>query len=102
MDLIRLKTFRLHGAAKFFHTLFMIVTYPLRHIFVFLTSVVIFLAVLIALPMLFGISAEHIGDWYMLKCDENNIALLFMISLTKLPRKSRRKFRRQRLFALNR
>lgn len=35
MDLIRLKTFRLHGAAKFFHTLFMIVTYPLRHIFVF-------------------------------------------------------------------
>ncbi len=87
MDLIRLKTFRLHGAAKFFHTLFMIITYPLRHIFIFLTCVVIFLAVLIALPMLFGISAEHIGDWYMLKCGENNICTAIQDNLEKVTKK---------------
>lgn len=73
MELDRLKTIRLHGFGKFFHRVFMVLTYPLRHIFIFATCVVIFLAVLIALPLFFGVSVNHVADWYMLKCDENNI-----------------------------
>lgn len=73
MDLIRLKSIRLHGFNKFLHSVFMVVTYPVRHIFIFSICVIIFLAVLIALPLLFGVSANHIGDWYLLKCNKNNI-----------------------------
>lgn len=83
MDLIRLKSIRLHGFNKFLHSVFMVVTYPVRHIFIFSICVIIFLAVLIALPLLFGVSANHIGDWYLLKCNKNNICTEIQEKLEK-------------------
>ena len=83
MDLVRLKSIRLHGLSKFFHKVFMVLTYPLRHIFIFSTCVIIFLAVLIALPLLFGVSVNHVGDWYLLKCDENHICTEIQEKLEK-------------------
>jgi hypothetical protein len=87
MDLVRLKSIRLHGLSKFFHNIFMILTYPLRHIFIFSTCVIIFLAVLIALPLLFGVSVNHVGDWYLLKCDENHICTEIQEKLEKVTQK---------------
>ena len=84
MDLVRLKSIRLHGLSKFFHKVFMVLTYPLRHIFIFSTCVIIFLAVLIALPLLFGVSVNHVGDWYLLKCDENHICTEIQEKLEKV------------------
>lgn len=87
MDLVRLKSIRLHGLSKFFHKVFMFLTYPLRHIFIFSTCVIIFLAVLIALPLLFGVSANHIGDWYLLKCNKNNICTEIQEKIEKAVKK---------------
>lgn len=87
MDLIRLKSIRLHGFNKFLHSVFMVVTYPVRHIFIFSICVIIFLAVLIALPLLFGVSANHIGDWYLLKCNKNNICTEIQEKIEKAVKK---------------
>ena len=83
MDLVRLKSIRLHGLSKFFHKVFMGLTDPLRHIVIFSACVIMFLAVLIALPLLFGVSVNHVGDWYLLKCDENHICTEIQEKLEK-------------------
>ncbi len=65
MHLDRLKSFRLHGVSKFFHTVFMVVTYPLRHWFRFLIFVFILVVIAGAVPMSQGIRWNEIPGWYV-------------------------------------
>jgi len=64
MKLDRLKSIRLHGAGKFFHTVFMVVTYPLRHVFRFLILVFILAVIAAAIPMSQGTRWNEIPGWY--------------------------------------
>jgi len=62
-----LKGVRLQGIAKSIHKFFLIVTYPFRHSFKFLGFLIVGLVFFASIPMMRGVSFEHILDWYMLK-----------------------------------
>lgn len=64
MELDRLKDIKLHGVAKFFHIVFMSLTYPLRHPFRFLTLVVVVGLLLVAVPLTQGMALNNIWAWY--------------------------------------
>ena len=65
-----LKGVRLQGIAKSIHKFFLIVTYPFRHSFKFLGFLIVGLVFFASIPMMRGVSFEHILDWYMLKYEE--------------------------------
>lgn len=75
MELDRLKTIRLHGFSKLIHTLVMIVTYPLRHIFKTLFVLFVAIVIIIAVPLIKGVPFGSIADWYLLRYDETKSVL---------------------------
>lgn len=80
MELDRLKTIRVHGFAKLVHTLVMIITYPLRHIFKTLFALFIAAVIIIAVPMIKGIPFAGIANWYLMRYDETKADLTEVVN----------------------
>lgn len=70
MEFESLKGLRLQGIAKAIHKFFLIITFPLRRVFLFLGLLLVFVVVIAAIPMSQGVSYKHIVDWYLLRYDE--------------------------------
>lgn len=70
MDFGRLKDIKIHGWGKVLHIIVMGLTYPLRHFFKFLAFLLVFIVILMAIPMMFGVSYKDIPSWYLLRYDE--------------------------------
>lgn len=71
MHLDRLKDIKLQGFPKFLHTLFLVMTYPLRHFGRFLLYVILIVLALALIPLLLGVQYDNIWDWYFLDLAEN-------------------------------
>ena len=69
MDFGRLKDIKIHGWGKVLHIIVMGLTYPLRHFFKFLAFLLVFIVILMAIPMMFGVSYKDIPSWYLLRYD---------------------------------
>lgn len=65
MELDRLKDIKLHGAAKFFHVVFMVLTYPLRHPFRFVFFAAAVALALAVVPLRQGVAWRDVLKWYM-------------------------------------
>ena len=64
MELDRLKDIKIHGMAKFFHWIFMTLTYPLRHPFRFIIFLLAIALALLAVPLAQHVPLKNTLSWY--------------------------------------
>lgn len=64
MELDRLKDIKIHGMAKFFHWVFMTLTYPLRHPFRFIIFLLAIALALLAVPLAQHVPLKNTLSWY--------------------------------------
>lgn len=65
MELDRLKDIKIHGVAKFFHWVFMSLTYPLRHPFRFLVFLFAVALAFLAVPLSQHVPLKDTVSWYL-------------------------------------
>ena len=64
MELDRFKDIKIHGVAKFFHWVFMTLTYPLRHPFRFLVFLLAVALAFLAVPLSQHVPLKDTISWY--------------------------------------
>jgi hypothetical protein len=67
MELDHIKDIKIRGVWKFFYGILLFVTYPLRHFFLFLISLIIIGCVLLAIPLFFRVPVQDVPTWYLQK-----------------------------------
>lgn len=60
-------TMRVSGFLGWLHRLVMLITFPIRKFWLFVTVLLIILVILVAIPMFYGIRFHDVWDWYMVK-----------------------------------
>lgn len=58
---------RVNGFLGWIHRMVMLITFPIRKFWAIVTILVVVLAILIAIPLFYGIPFRDIWDWYMIK-----------------------------------
>lgn len=58
---------RVNGFLGWIHRMVMLITFPIRKFWAIVTVLVVVLAILIAIPLFYGIPFRDIWDWYMIK-----------------------------------
>ena len=58
---------RVGGFLGWLHRIVMLITFPIRKFWMIITVLLLILAILIAIPMFYGIQLRDVWDWYMVK-----------------------------------